>query len=163
MVFKFTLDRFSAARVFSCLPWLSAGGHGIGKTFHANPYVLHHKNDVNNGIMALGHTFTIEPLICEGTGEARLLALVVAFLHDFLRGEHPTFFLSCARTGQNTTLKVTKSPAFVAVFMPLPQQQAFCSEACPSFGESSSSCRYRDDGYFFAARCLVHQQRAGAF
>lgn len=46
-----------------------AGGHGIGKTFHANPYVLHHKNDVNNGIMALGHTFTIEPLICEGTGE----------------------------------------------------------------------------------------------
>lgn len=47
----------------------SAGGHGIGKTFHANPYVLHHKNDVNNGVMALGHTFTIEPLICEGTGE----------------------------------------------------------------------------------------------
>jgi len=51
------------------LPTFFAGGHGIGKTFHANPYVLHHKNDVNNGIMALGHTFTIEPLICEGTGE----------------------------------------------------------------------------------------------
>ncbi|CAM9439501.1 unnamed protein product [Ectocarpus fasciculatus] len=44
-------------------------GHGIGKTFHANPYVLHHKNDVNNGIMAVGHTFTIEPLICEGTDQ----------------------------------------------------------------------------------------------
>ncbi|CAM9992526.1 unnamed protein product, partial [Laminaria digitata] len=44
-------------------------GHGIGKLFHTNPNILHHKNDVNNGIMELGHTFTIEPLICEGAGE----------------------------------------------------------------------------------------------
>lgn len=69
---------------FFCLfPSLSAGGHGIGKTFHANPYVLHHKNDVNNGVMALGHTFTIEPLICEGTGETSSGGLALFFSCGF--------------------------------------------------------------------------------
>ena len=36
-------------------------GHGIGKLFHTNPNVLHYKNSEPNGVMAVGHTFTIEP------------------------------------------------------------------------------------------------------
>jgi len=47
-------------------------GHGIGKLFHTAPNVLHYKNSEPNGIMAPGHVFTIEPMICEGTQEGEL-------------------------------------------------------------------------------------------
>ena len=40
-------------------------GHGIGRTFHTNPNILHYRNNEPNGSMAVGHTFTIEPMICE--------------------------------------------------------------------------------------------------
>ena len=45
-------------------------GHGIGSTFHTNPNILHYRNSEPNGQMAVGHTFTIEPMICEGTARA---------------------------------------------------------------------------------------------
>jgi methionyl aminopeptidase len=41
-------------------------GHGIGSVFHANPNILHYRNNEPAGKMAAGHTFTIEPMICEG-------------------------------------------------------------------------------------------------
>eukprot|EP00802_Teleaulax_amphioxeia_P015514 Tamp_15605.p1 GENE.Tamp_15605~~Tamp_15605.p1 ORF type:complete len:365 (-),score=100.25 Tamp_15605:422-1516(-) len=41
-------------------------GHGVGKVFHSNPTILHYKNKQNNGVMAPGHVFTIEPMINEG-------------------------------------------------------------------------------------------------
>ncbi|KAG5180036.1 methionine aminopeptidase [Tribonema minus] len=41
-------------------------GHGIGSVFHTNPTILHYKNNEPNGVMRVGHTFTIEPMICEG-------------------------------------------------------------------------------------------------
>ncbi len=44
-------------------------GHGIGSVFHANPNIFHYKNNEPNGQMTPGHTFTIEPMICEGSGE----------------------------------------------------------------------------------------------
>jgi methionyl aminopeptidase len=44
-------------------------GHGIGSVFHTNPNIYHYKNSEPNGQMAVGHTFTIEPMICEGSGE----------------------------------------------------------------------------------------------
>lgn len=50
-----------------------AGGHGIGTVFHTNPNVLHYRNNESNGIMKPGHTFTIEPMICEGTGKGQVL------------------------------------------------------------------------------------------
>lgn len=43
-------------------------GHGIGSIFHTNPNILHYRNNEPNGIMAVGHTFTIEPMINEGKG-----------------------------------------------------------------------------------------------
>jgi len=46
-------------------------GHGIGSIFHTNPNILHFKNEEPNGQMAPGHTFTIEPMICEGSGTLR--------------------------------------------------------------------------------------------
>jgi len=49
-------------------------GHGIGKLFHTNPNVLHYRNSEPNGVMAPGHTFTIEPMICEGTTQSKLWA-----------------------------------------------------------------------------------------
>jgi len=41
-------------------------GHGIGKTFHTNPNILHYRNS-EPGKMQVGNVFTIEPMICEGT------------------------------------------------------------------------------------------------
>jgi len=41
-------------------------GHGIGKVFHTTPNVLHYRNN-EPGTMEVGHCFTIEPMICEGT------------------------------------------------------------------------------------------------
>lgn len=42
-------------------------GHGIGSVFHTNPNIFHYRNSEPCGQMAPGHTFTIEPMICEGT------------------------------------------------------------------------------------------------
>lgn len=42
-------------------------GHGIGALFHTNPNILHYRNSEPNGVMAVGHTLTIEPMINEGT------------------------------------------------------------------------------------------------
>lgn len=44
-------------------------GHGIGSTFHTNPNIFHYRNNEPNGKMAPGHTFTIEPMICEGLSQ----------------------------------------------------------------------------------------------
>jgi methionyl aminopeptidase len=40
------------------------------QTFHTNPNILHYRNKEPNGQMAVGHTFTIEPMICEGSARA---------------------------------------------------------------------------------------------
>ena len=44
-------------------------GHGVGSVFHTNPNILHYRNSEPNGQMAAGHTFTIEPMICEGSAK----------------------------------------------------------------------------------------------
>jgi methionine aminopeptidase len=38
----------------------------VGRVFHTTPNVLHYKNKQKSGVMAYGHTFTIEPMICLG-------------------------------------------------------------------------------------------------
>ena len=43
-------------------------GHGIGKVFHTTPNILHYRNN-DPGRMEVGHVFTIEPMICEGTAQ----------------------------------------------------------------------------------------------
>jgi methionyl aminopeptidase len=42
-------------------------GHGISSVFHTTPNVVHYKNSDAAGIMKPGITFTIEPMITEGT------------------------------------------------------------------------------------------------
>ncbi|MDJ1257360.1 MAG: type I methionyl aminopeptidase [Candidatus Midichloria sp.] len=49
-------------------------GHGIGKTFHALPNVLHYYDPSDNTILEPGMFFTIEPMINAGGPEAKLLA-----------------------------------------------------------------------------------------
>lgn len=41
-------------------------GHGIGRTFHAAPGVLHHRN-LRLDVMRQWQTFTIEPILALGT------------------------------------------------------------------------------------------------
>ncbi|XP_008809140.1 methionine aminopeptidase 1B, chloroplastic-like [Phoenix dactylifera] len=43
-------------------------GHGVGKVFHSEPIILHHRND-NPGFMIEGQTFTIEPILTMGSIE----------------------------------------------------------------------------------------------
>jgi methionyl aminopeptidase len=46
-------------------------GHGIGRTFHAAPAVLHHRNS-RPGVMQLNQTFTIEPMLSLGSWDWKL-------------------------------------------------------------------------------------------
>ncbi|KAI8576406.1 hypothetical protein K450DRAFT_257139 [Umbelopsis ramanniana AG] len=50
---------FSVVRTFC--------GHGINDLFHGAPNVPHYANNKAIGVLKPGHTFTIEPMICEGT------------------------------------------------------------------------------------------------
>ncbi|EDV28214.1 uncharacterized protein TRIADDRAFT_53589 [Trichoplax adhaerens] len=47
-------------------------GHGIGSYFHGPPHIYHYRN-WQMGHMRPGMTFTIEPVICEGTPDAEIL------------------------------------------------------------------------------------------
>ena len=44
-------------------------GHGIGELFHTGPTVPHYANNKAKGSMAVGHVFTIEPMINLGASE----------------------------------------------------------------------------------------------
>ncbi|KAJ2725335.1 hypothetical protein GGI07_001343 [Coemansia sp. Benny D115] len=44
-------------------------GHGVGKEFHQNPLIFHHRND-EPGEMAPGMAFTIEPILCQGSADS---------------------------------------------------------------------------------------------
>lgn len=46
----------------------SFAGHGIGRTFHTLPIIHHHRNAFP-GVMKPGMTFTIEPMVCEGSSK----------------------------------------------------------------------------------------------
>lgn len=43
-------------------------GHGIGSYFHGAPQVLHQRNDVEEGVMLPGLTFTVEPILVHPRG-----------------------------------------------------------------------------------------------
>ncbi|CBN77263.1 methionine aminopeptidase [Ectocarpus siliculosus] len=62
------IENLCTAKGYTTVP--NFCGHGIGKLFHTNPNILHYKNNESNGIMKEGHTFTIEPMICEGTAKS---------------------------------------------------------------------------------------------
>lgn len=59
-----TVEAIVRQNGFTCPENLT--GHGIGPIFHAQPYIFHCNNN-EPGIMKPGMTFTIEPLICQGT------------------------------------------------------------------------------------------------
>ncbi|KAJ3116554.1 Methionine aminopeptidase 1 [Physocladia obscura] len=42
-------------------------GHGVNRYFHCPPSIPHYAKNKAVGVMAPGHVFTIEPMICEGT------------------------------------------------------------------------------------------------
>ena len=47
-------------------------GHGIGTEFHMQPYIVHTPN-LYPGTMKEGHTFTIEPVVVEGSTKFKIL------------------------------------------------------------------------------------------
>jgi methionyl aminopeptidase len=59
-------ERFSVVREYC--------GHGIGRIYHEDPQVLHYYTPHSDGIVLKpGMTFTIEPMINEGTRHTRLM------------------------------------------------------------------------------------------
>ncbi|MBI1327985.1 MAG: type I methionyl aminopeptidase [Alphaproteobacteria bacterium] len=59
-------ERFSVVRDFC--------GHGLGRTFHSPPAVLHYADPQSITILKPGMFFTIEPMINAGTWETKILA-----------------------------------------------------------------------------------------
>lgn len=55
---------------FRVCPYLA--GHGVGSVFHGPPEILHTVN-FNPGKMEAGMTFTIEPVLCEGSPTIKIL------------------------------------------------------------------------------------------
>ena len=58
-------ERFSVVREYC--------GHGIGKVYHEEPQVLHYGQPGQGLVLKPGMTFTIEPMINEGSYKTRLL------------------------------------------------------------------------------------------
>ncbi|MCA8926774.1 MAG: type I methionyl aminopeptidase [Alphaproteobacteria bacterium] len=58
--------RFSVVRDFC--------GHGLGRTFHAPPSVLHYGSPGEGPVMQEGMFFTIEPMVNAGTWETKILS-----------------------------------------------------------------------------------------
>ena len=58
-------QRFSVVREYC--------GHGIGRVYHEDPQVLHYGRPGEGLVLKPGMTFTIEPMINEGTRHTRLL------------------------------------------------------------------------------------------
>mgnify|MGYP006343126769 FL=1 len=58
-------ERFSVVREYC--------GHGIGKIYHDEPQVLHYGRPGDGVVLKPGMTFTIEPMVNEGTRYTRLL------------------------------------------------------------------------------------------
>ena len=58
-------ERFSVVREYC--------GHGIGKVYHEDPQVLHYGRAGEGLVLKPGMTFTIEPMINEGTRHTKLL------------------------------------------------------------------------------------------
>ena len=48
-------------------------GHGIGRVYHEDPQVLHYGQPETGVVLQPGMTFTIEPMINEGSRHTRLL------------------------------------------------------------------------------------------
>ena len=59
-------NRFSVVRDFC--------GHGLGRTFHAPPSVLHYGRPGEGPVMQEGMFFTIEPMVNAGTWETKILS-----------------------------------------------------------------------------------------
>ncbi|MCO4747566.1 MAG: type I methionyl aminopeptidase [Proteobacteria bacterium] len=49
------------------------GGHGIGRKMHLQPHVNHHKSLIAGPFMVPGMCFTIEPMVCLGDADLRVL------------------------------------------------------------------------------------------
>lgn len=64
-IFCFVLFTPSLLLTVACVVLCS-----INSIFHGYPNVLHYRNSVNSGIMAPGHTFTIEPMLCMGSSKS---------------------------------------------------------------------------------------------
>ncbi|KAI0244130.1 hypothetical protein L0F63_001401 [Massospora cicadina] len=60
-----TIERYASEQGYAISKDLA--GHGIGSQFHEAPLILHHDN-FEEGRMASGMTFTIEPILCQGVG-----------------------------------------------------------------------------------------------
>ncbi|KAG2177828.1 hypothetical protein INT43_003075 [Umbelopsis isabellina] len=83
---------FSVVRTFC--------GHGIQELFHCAPNVPHYANNKAIGVLKPGHTFTIEPMICEGTWRDELWPdNWTAVTHDGLRSAQFEHTLLVTETG----------------------------------------------------------------
>lgn len=65
-----TISEIAQASGFQVCPYFI--GHGIGSHFHCHPEIWHHAND-NDMTMEEGMSFTIEPIVMEGSVDFKIL------------------------------------------------------------------------------------------
>ena len=65
------IQRFAEAQRFSVVREYC--GHGIGQVYHEDPQVLHYGRAGSGLVLKPGMTFTIEPMVNQGTRHTRLL------------------------------------------------------------------------------------------
>ena len=53
-------------------------GHGVGRAFHSAPTINHFRNN-SSGVMKLGQTFTIEPMIVQVCAAGALFAMLLGW------------------------------------------------------------------------------------
>lgn len=66
-----TIEAYANSKGYSVVRDL--GGHGIGLEFHEEPHVNHFRTDDMGMILIPGMTFTVEPMINEGSFRAKFL------------------------------------------------------------------------------------------
>ncbi|MDR0553051.1 MAG: type I methionyl aminopeptidase [Holosporales bacterium] len=68
----YTIQRYVESQGFNIVR--DYCGHGIGRSFHEDPQVLHHAVAEFDAIIAPGMFFTIEPMVNEGTHRSKVLS-----------------------------------------------------------------------------------------
>ncbi len=66
------IQQYAEANGFSVVR--EYGGHGVGRTLHEDPFLLHHGQPGTGEPLRPGMVFTIEPMVNEGRPETRLMA-----------------------------------------------------------------------------------------
>ncbi len=69
----FVIDKFVTRKGFTTVKEI--GGHGIGRSFHENPFVPSHGKRGRGDVLVPWHCITVEPMINEGSAQVKEISI----------------------------------------------------------------------------------------